>query len=269
MQVIGVLDLLGGRAVHARAGRRELYQPVRSVAGLTIQDGDAIALARAYLEDLEITALYAADLDAILNQIPAAPTRINPNEGVVRNLVALGAPVWLDAAIRSPEDGLRTLALGIARLVVGLETLPSYEVLQNTCASLGSECVVFSLDLSNGVPMTSPKSEISTLDVGVWQSDWVQNVAARVVDAGVGAMIVLDISRVGTRVGPDLDLIGKVRKAVPQLTLIAGGGIRGPEDLSRLADVGCDAALVATALLDGHLNAADVVAARKAYNPTR
>jgi phosphoribosylformimino-5-aminoimidazole carboxamide ribotide isomerase len=238
------------------------------VAGLTIQHGDATALARVYLEHLEIRALYAADLDAILNQLPAAPAGINPNDAVVRDLVAFGVPLWLDAAIRSPEDGLHALALGIARVVVGLETLPSYEVLQNTCSSLGSECVAFSLDLRDGVPMTSLKCEVSRLNSNMW-TDSVQEVAVRAVDAGVGAMIMLDVSRVGTGVGPDLDLIGKVRKAAPRLALIAGGGIRGPEDLSRLADVGCDAALVATALLDGHLNAADVVAARKHYNPTR
>ena len=29
MRVIGVVDLLAGRAVHARAGRRESYAPVR------------------------------------------------------------------------------------------------------------------------------------------------------------------------------------------------------------------------------------------------
>jgi uncharacterized protein related to proFAR isomerase len=124
---------------------------------------------------------------------------------------------------------------------------------------------VFSLDLREGVPVESLKSEGSSLKSG----DAACKVAARVAGAGVTAIIVLDLARVGTRVGPDLGLIANVRKAAPRLTLVAGGGIRGPEDLSRLADIGCDGALVATALLDGRLSAADVASALEIYNPTR
>ena len=69
--MIGVVDLLGGRAVHARAGRREDYRPVRAVAGSVIEPGDALALARVYIDRLGLTELYAADLDAILGRAPA------------------------------------------------------------------------------------------------------------------------------------------------------------------------------------------------------
>jgi len=49
-------------------------------------------------------------------------------------------------------------------------------------------------------------------------------------------------------------MIVRVRQAAPDVTLLAGGGVRGPDDLSRLADAGADGALVATALLDGSLD---------------
>jgi phosphoribosylformimino-5-aminoimidazole carboxamide ribotide isomerase len=74
---------------------------------------------------------------------------------------------------------------------------------------------------------------------------------------------VIDLARVGTATGIDLELIARVRKAVPKMTLLAGGGVRGREDLARLADAGCDGALVATALHDGRLGADDVSAARR------
>ena len=35
------------------------------------------------------------------------------------------------------------------------------------------------------------------------------------------------------------------------MMLLAGGGVRGEWDIERLADVGCDGALVGTALLSG------------------
>jgi phosphoribosylformimino-5-aminoimidazole carboxamide ribotide isomerase len=85
--------------------------------------------------------------------------------------------------------------------------------------------------------------------------------AARARDAGVGSVIVIDLARVGGGTGVDLDVVARVRDAVAGLTLIAGGGVRGPDDLVRLADAGCDAALVATALLAGGISAADIAAA--------
>jgi phosphoribosylformimino-5-aminoimidazole carboxamide ribotide isomerase len=44
-----------------------------------------------------------------------------------------------------------------------------------------------------------------------------------------------------------------LRKVLPGVLLLAGGGVRGPEDVTRLAEAGCDGVLVATALQDGRL----------------
>jgi phosphoribosylformimino-5-aminoimidazole carboxamide ribotide isomerase len=265
MQVIAVLDLLAGRAVHARAGKRENYQPVRTVAGVPIEPGDGVALARAYVDDFGVTCMYVADLDAILNQLRNLRARLNTQTAIVRELVALGVPVWLDAGVASADDLQAVLEPEVARVVVGLETLPSFEALEKICVAAGSERVVFSLDLRHGMPVASLQLEGSSLKLGGTAFE----VAARAASAGVDAMIVLDLARVGTGAGPDLELIANVRKAAPRVTLVAGGGIRGPEDLSRLADIGCDGALVATAILDGHLSAEDVASAQGICNPTR
>jgi phosphoribosylformimino-5-aminoimidazole carboxamide ribotide isomerase len=48
----------------------------------------------------------------------------------------------------------------------------------------------------------------------------------------------------------------------PFLEIISGGGVRGPRDLQALAAAGADAALVASALHDGRLSAAQCAAAR-------
>jgi phosphoribosylformimino-5-aminoimidazole carboxamide ribotide isomerase len=71
-------------------------------------------------------------------------------------------------------------------------------------------------------------------------------------------VIVLDLARVGSRSGLDLELVRLVRELLPGVMVLAGGGIRDADDLARLARVGCDGALVATALHDGRLSAADI-----------
>ena len=243
MRVIGVLDLLDGRAVHARAGAREHYEPMRAVAGAAIEAGDAVAIARIYRDSLGLTDLYAADLDAIMGR--------SPQDGIVAALAASG-PLWLDAGVSSLDRARHLLALGVARVIVGLETLESWSALRAISAGVGAECVAFSLDLRNGEPvsrMTPPPFDASA-------------VAAKAVEAGVHSIIVIDVARVGTGAGLDLELIARVREAVPDVMLLAGGGVRGFEDLERLAGAGCDGVLVATALHDGRIGAADVISAR-------
>ena len=251
MQLIGVVDVLAGRAVHARAGHRERYAPVGTVAGSPITSGDAPALARAYTERLGLSELYVADLDAILGR--------TPQDAVAAELAALGPRLWLDAGVSSPAAARRALDLGAARVVVGLETLPSFDALGLICDAVGGDRIVFSLDLRDGEPIVA-RSDIPP-------GEPAHLVASRAADTGVAAVTVIDLARVGTGLGLDFELIARVRAAAPKPTVLAGGGVRGLEDLARLADAGCDGALVATALQDGRLGPAEVAAARQLGRP--
>lgn len=242
MRLIGVIDLLAGRAVHARGGIRERYAPVREVAGTVIDGGDPLALARAYVDRFGLPELYAADLDAIMQE--------PPQDAIVASLASLGAPLWLDAGVTSAEGARHILGLGATQAVVGLETLASFDALAAICTAVGGEHVAFSLDLRGGAPV-APR-------LGITPAEPTHLLAARAADAGVSAVIVIDLARVGTGTGLDVDLTARVRSAAPSLILLAGGGVRGPDDLTRLADAGCDGALVASALHDGRIDAADI-----------
>ena len=241
MLIVGVIDLLDGRAVHARGGHRDQYQPIRSVAHMTIPDGDPVELARTYVDSLGVDELYVADLDAIRGR--------RPQDTVVTQLVRLGTPLWLDAGISSPERARQIVDLNVRRVIVGLETLPSWAALEDICSVVDSARVAFSLDLRDGAPVTS----------GDLPCDDAPHVmAARAAASGVGTIVVIDLARVGSGSGFNPALILRVRDAAPAVALAVGGGIRGPEDLDALAAAGCSAALVATALHDGRIGADDV-----------
>jgi phosphoribosylformimino-5-aminoimidazole carboxamide ribotide isomerase len=260
MQTIGVLDLVGGRAVHARGGQRECYAPVSQVAGIAVAHGDALGIARTYVDCLGIPELYLADLDAIAGR--------QLQRTLIGALTSLGVPVWLDAGVSSSDRARHILGLGVTRVIVGLETLASFDALADVCAAVGSARVAFSLDLRDGRPIA--RINFDTLSGnGVPAGESGRLIAADAAQAGAGAIIVIDLARVGTGTGVDLGLVGRVREAAPGLMLIAGGGVRGPTDLRRLADAGCDGALVASALQNGRISAADIADARRYVSPRR
>jgi phosphoribosylformimino-5-aminoimidazole carboxamide ribotide isomerase len=244
--VIGVIDLLGGRAVHAVAGLRDRYQPVRPIAGAIDTPGDSHALARFYIDRLGVDALYVADLDAIQGGTPQI--------ALLASLRTLGAQVYVDAGVTTVAAAQRVLATGASKVIVGLETLTSFDDLAAICEDVGGERAVFSLDFRDGRALSK-----ASLD-----DDAPETLTRRAVRAGVRSLIAIDLARVGVGAGLDLEVIGRVRGAAPpHVTLIAGGGIRDGRDLERLADAGCDGALVASALQNGRLSAPDVARARE------
>jgi phosphoribosylformimino-5-aminoimidazole carboxamide ribotide isomerase len=111
--------------------------------------------------------------------------------------------------------------------------------------------VVFSLDLRDGAPLGAGAG---------WAAD-AASVAAQAVGLGVRRLLVLDLARVGVGTGTGTDaLCARLAAAHPEVEVSAGGGVRGVADLRRLRDCGVRAALVASALHDGALTAADLTA---------
>jgi phosphoribosylformimino-5-aminoimidazole carboxamide ribotide isomerase len=242
MRVIPVIDLRGGIAVHARGGDRSQYTPVRSV--LTEHSEDPLALARAYRAKLGTPELYVADLDAIAGRDVS---------GVAKALCRPGARVWLDAGVEDVPRATETLACGAERVVVGLETLASRAALHAVVAAASPERVALSVDLRDGVPLARADAELPR-DPGA--------LCTLAASLGVRCLILLDLARVGRGGGADVRLVREVRARLPDVELVAGGGIGGPSDLASLARAGCDAALVATALHDGRVTGEDVRAMR-------
>lgn len=241
MRIIGVIDLKDGIAVHARGGRRELYAPVHQSAG-TVVHGDSLALARVYVDTFGLSEIYLADLDAIGSKMLQVQA--------IRAISRLGARLWVDAGLARVNDAPAVSDAGAQTIVVGLETLESFDTLTDICRH-SARPVAFSLDLRNGTPIGGEAFAASTPE----------QIARRAVEAGAHTVIVLDVARVGVAAGPDFDVLKRIRSAVPAVPLFAGGGVRGIDDLRQLAGAGCAGALVATALHDGRLTRADVAAA--------
>ena len=246
-----------GAAVQARGGERDRYGPCRTVL-VPDSPGDPLALIQAYRDLLGARECYVADLDAIQGGRPQQP--------LLERLVRAAAPMMLmvDAGVGDTTGANELTASGVAQLVVGLETLCSFDDLADIVAAAGSRRVVFSLDLRHGRPVLHPALRLESMG-----ESSVTDLAERAAGTGVGAMVLLDLGRVGRSAGVDVTLLAEVRRRCPAIRLLVGGGVRNGNDLEQIRNAGCDAVLVATAFHTGRLGAADVAAAEVAAAPPR
>ena len=237
MRVIPVIDLKGGVAVHAVRGERERYRPVRSriAAG-----SDPLELTRAVRDRFGLGEVYVADLDAIAG---------GAGNGQVVAALAAEAHAMVDAGTATAGAVARVLDLGAARVIVGTESLPGVDAFRALRATLPDAPLVVSLDLRAG-RVLSPDPALAAAGAA--------DALARLVDAGAREAIVLDLARVGSGEGPDVALLADLHTRLPDVDLLAGGGVRDASDLRALADAGAAGALVATALHGGAIAVGEV-----------
>ncbi len=252
MRVIPVMDLHQGRVVHAIQGEREHYRPVTSV--LTDSAGPR-AVATAFRDKLGLSEVYIADLDAI-QAAHSGRWALSPRHREVLTSLAHqeGLHLLVDAAAADVPSALEVLAAGASKVIIGAETLTTWEAVIVLPAALPAGRLVFSLDMRAGqvlsrCPQLAALSPLEALE--------------RCAQAGWREVIVLDLGRVGTGAGVDWDLIAAARQRFPDLALLVGGGIRQGNDLRALKALGVAAALVATALHQGTITSQDIAALKR------
>ena len=225
MQLIPVVDLQSGQAVHARRGERGAYRPLRSA----LVDGSSpVPVARALLAAAGSDTLYVADLDAIV--------RGQPDVAVLQALIAAlpGCTIWLDAGF-ADADAARALlarldgATAHVRPVFGTESLRNRAALEALPAD-----AILSLD-RRGEMLLDPAG------AGAAEAGW------------PSTLIAMDLARVGSELGPDTAAIAALRSRAPRARLIGAGGLRDAADLAAAAASGAAGWLVASALHDGRL----------------
>ncbi|MBV8825691.1 MAG: nickel transporter [Bradyrhizobiaceae bacterium] len=231
MEIIPVIDLRGGVVVHARMGRRDEYRPIKTNLART---SDPVDIVRGLFSIYRFPTLYVADLDAIEGS--------GDNRAALERLKAAfpELTLWVDSGVARPAEAERWLAAGMAHLVLGSESQADTALVRRFAAD---PRVVLSLDF-RGAAFQGPSELLA--DTDCWP----------------GKVIAMTLAKVGSGAGPDIDLLGAVRKTAGTRMIYAAGGVRDAVDLIALARAGIAGALVASCLHDGRLTGAEIA---KAY----
>jgi phosphoribosylformimino-5-aminoimidazole carboxamide ribotide isomerase len=225
---IPAIDLLDGRVVRLRQGRYDRateysLEPERVAAAFAEQGA---------------TLLHVIDLSAARDG-----RRPDAHAAVLRRLVeGCGMAVQVGGGIRSRDDVLAALELGVARVLVG--TLAAHD--PRTVGALAAETarVAVAADVRDATVRAAGWLE----DTGTPGSVFVRRLA----EHGVRDFLVTAIERDGTGQGPDTDLLAELREWVPGL-LLAAGGIASAADVVAAAAAGADGIVIGRALYEGEL----------------
>ncbi len=231
VNLIPVIDLKQGLVVHAREGRRSEYEPIRSTL---CAGADAQSVVAALLELHPFRTFYIADIDAI--------------QGAAVNAVVLerlrerfaNVEFWVDAGIGNPESFARWTARGSGRAVIGSESMHDPNFIAQAIAQSASQPPVLSLDFL-GEAFLGPQ-ELLDGDTCRWPDD----------------VLAMNLRKVGSESGPDLELISKLIRHAPDRRIYAAGGVRDIDDIFAARNAGAHGVLLATALHDGRIGPAQL-----------
>jgi phosphoribosylformimino-5-aminoimidazole carboxamide ribotide isomerase len=223
--IIPVIDLKNGEAVSGKSGNRDTYIPLKTVFN---RSSEPIAIARA-LKKAGFQRIYIADLDAI--------------EGTSTNLKIAGEinkiiPVMLDSGIKN-SDGVQEILDKVEKVIIATETIENFEDIEIIFSSFPKQNLVLSVDVKDG-NVLGKHIHVDFRDI-----------IKKIEEINPVEVILLDISRVGTKNGVDHKLLNMFISL--DTDIILGGGIT-VQDITDLDDLGLKYFLVGTALHSGCFN---------------
>lgn len=227
-RVVVCLDVKAGRVVK---GTR--FVNLRDV-------GDPVELAARYEQE-------GADEIVFLDISASAEERGTLLDVARRTAERLFVPLTIGGGVRSADDVGRALRAGADKVSINSAAVARPEVLTESAARFGSQCVVASIDAKRGANgwrvYVKGGREETGLDAVAW--------AVECVRRGAGEILLTSIDRDGARTGYELELTRAVADMVDVPVVASGGAGTAAHVCEVLARGHADAALLAGILHDG------------------
>lgn len=228
MKVIPAIDLLNGQVVRLHKGK---YEEV------TIYDDQPSHTAKKF-KDAGFNHIHIVDLNG-------AKEGKFVNLPYIQSIIdELGMSVQTGGGIRTLGDVELLLNAGLSKVIcssMAIKNEPDWiKALEKF-----PEQMILGMDLKDGKIAYSGWLETAEEDTFSFLS--------RMIKHGLQEVLCTDISKDGTLSGPNFELYNSLKKAFPEVTIIASGGVSNQQDLVQLSDADIDAVVVGKAFYEHHI----------------
>lgn len=194
------------------------------------------------------TWMHMVDLDG------AKAGRVAQIEIIADLVKKSGLNIEVGGGIRTTEDVDKLFRAGVKRIVVGSLCVSNPDLVNDWFRRFGADSIVLALDCSLDA------DNIPRIRTHGWQEESKLSIYD-VLDNYPLAKHVLctDIAVDGTLEGASLALYAQMLKKLPQLEIIASGGVGSIEDIYKLNELGVHGVVVGKAIYEGKIDLAELL----------
>ena len=234
MQIIPAIDILNGKCVRLSKGdfeQKKVYNENPLEVALQFEDA---GLERLHLVDLDGAKAGELRNWKVLEKIAGKTNLVIDFSGGINNRKSV--TIGFDS--------------GAAFIAIGSVAVKNESDLSGWLIEFGADRFILGADVSNEVIVVRGWTEVT--DISVF--DHIKKYKAN----GIKQFLSTDISKDGLLEGPSFQLYKKIKSEIPEISLIASGGISNLNDIEELENIGCEAAIVGKAIYENRVSLADL-----------
>lgn len=235
MKVVLALDFLDGKVVRLHQGN------YNSVTPFQIDIESVMTEAR----KLGITEVHCVNLSGAKDPRHSLSSSREGLRPIVEKLLTQGFKVQVGGGIRNLESLQEVLSLGIHRAVIGtwawnqpLDFDAALSVIDPSRITLG-----FDVRFHEETHSLEIATQGWTQSTSYGNSAWVGRLQT-LLEKRIQRVLCTEVSRDGAMTGPHIGLYGWLLQQYGSLPIQASGGVRGPEDLAALRQLGVESVLI-------------------------
>jgi phosphoribosylformimino-5-aminoimidazole carboxamide ribotide isomerase len=235
IEIIPAIDLIDGKCVRLSQGdfaRKKIYNE------------NPLEAAKQF-EDAGLRRLHIVDLDGAKN---GKVTNLSVLEMIAGNT---NLTIDFGGGIKSDEDIESVFEAGVAMASIGSVAVKDVEKFFSWLEKYGGERILLGADVKNEKLAINGWQTATEIEILPFLQEYFRR--------GVTQTFVTDISKDGLLLGSANELYRKILGAMPDLKLIASGGVSSIADIEELEKIGCAGVIVGKAIYEGRIKLEELV----------
>jgi len=234
IEIIPAIDIIDGKCVRLSQG---------DYAQKKVYNENPLEVAKAF-EDVGVRRLHLVDLDG-------AKAQHIVNYKVLES-IATNTSLTIDfgGGLKSDDDLRIAFESGASMVTGGSIAVKNPAVFLSWLEKFGAEKIILGADVKNEKIAVGGWIETTEIELLPFVKSFMEK--------GVDKVICTDISKDGMLKGPSIDLYRKMLGEMPDLYLIASGGVSSMQDIEQLAEADVPAVITGKAIYEGRIKMDDL-----------